>query len=170
MNGIVDIEQVSLRKSYLKFPCPFVQKRLFNYFARELYQKMDGLYGPFEDLSDTITDNHLNIRQLLLRYEHYLQTNRERVLKNAPRRQDDLRVYEAIFHFHFYLYLVNFLRSYEAEVYPEFPTGNGQIDLLTDVTHSCSQTIVAKRCFALQKIQSYFGVQSNALQLVNEDA
>ena len=88
------------------------------------------LYDPFEDLSDTITDESLNIRQLLLRYEHYLQANREQVLKEAPRRKDDLRVYEAVFHFHLYLYIVSFFRSYEVQVYPEFPTGNGQIDLL----------------------------------------
>jgi hypothetical protein len=91
---------------------------------------MDGLYDPFEDLSDTITEQGLNIRQLLLRYEQYLQANREQVLKEAPRRKDDLRVYEAVFHFHFYLYLVSFFRSYEVQIHPEFPTGNGSIDLL----------------------------------------
>ncbi|MDM8562531.1 AAA-like domain-containing protein [Candidatus Marithioploca araucensis] len=130
MNGVVDVEYVKLGEKYLKFPCPFIQKRLFNYFARNLYHEMDGLYGPFEDLSDTITDNNLNVRQLLMRYERYLQANRNKVLKNAPRRQDDLRVYEAVFHFHLYLYLVSFLRNDEAQVHPEFPTGNGQIDLL----------------------------------------
>jgi len=130
MNGIISPEQVSLTEYYVKFPSPYVQKRLFNYFAREHYQEMDGLYDPFEDLSDTITDDHLNIPQLLKRYEQYLQANRERVLRNAPRRKDDLRVYEAVFHFHFYLYLVSFLRSYKVEVHPEFPTGNGSIDLL----------------------------------------
>lgn len=130
MNGIISPEQVSLSEYYVKFPSPYVQKRLFNYFAREHYQEMDGLYDPFEELSDTITDDHLNIPQLLKRYEQYLQTNREQVLKNAPRRKDDLRVYEAVFHFHFYLYLVSFLRSYKVEVHPEFPTGNGSIDLL----------------------------------------
>ncbi|MDM8561239.1 AAA-like domain-containing protein [Candidatus Parabeggiatoa sp. HSG14] len=130
MNGIITVEKMGLNEHYVKFPCPYVQKRLFNYFARELYQEMDGLYDPFEDLSDTITDDNLNIPQLLKRYEQYLQANREMVLKNAPRRKDDLRVYEAVFHFHFYLYLVSFLRSYKVEVYPEFPTGNGAIDLL----------------------------------------
>jgi len=48
-------------------------------------------------------------------------------------------VYEAVFQFHLYLYLTSFLRSYDAQVnvassvtsfQPEFPTGNGQIDLL----------------------------------------
>ena len=127
MNGVVDIDE---SETYVKFSCPYVQKQLFSYFAKEMYQKMDGLYDPFEDLSDTITEHSINVRQLLMRYEHYLQANREMVLKDAPRRKNDLRVYEAIFHFHFYLYLVSFFRNYEAQIYPEFPTGNGQIDLL----------------------------------------
>ncbi len=130
MNGVVSVEQVRQGENYVKFACPYVQKVLFNYFARELYQGMDGLYSPFEDLSDTITSQSLNIRRLLQRYEQYLQANREMVLKDAPRRQKDLRVYEAVFHFHFYLYLVSFFRSYEIQVSPEFPTGNGVIDLL----------------------------------------
>jgi hypothetical protein len=101
MNGVVDVEREGLGENYVKFPCLYIQKQLFNYFARELYREMDDLYGPFEDLSDTITDNNLYIRQLLVRYEQYLQANREQVLKNAPRRQDDLRVYEAVFHFQY---------------------------------------------------------------------
>jgi hypothetical protein len=135
MNGLVSIVQTNNASSLdvsendVKFPCPYVQKQLFTYFARELYHEMDDLYGPFEDLSDTVTEDSLNIRRVLQRYEQYLQANREQVLKNAPRR-DDLRVYEAVFHFHFYLYLTSFLRSYEGQVQPEFPTGNGQIDLL----------------------------------------
>jgi hypothetical protein len=129
MNGVVSVEQVSLSENYVKFSCPYVQKRLFNYFARELYRQMDRLYDPFDDLVDTITDESLNIQRLLQRYEQYLQANRQLVLKNAPRRED-LRVYEAVFHFHLYLYLTSFLGTYEAQVHPEFPTGNGQIDLL----------------------------------------
>ena len=130
MNGVVSVEQVHRGENYVKFPCPYIQKQLFSYFARELFHEMDGLYAPFEDLSDTITDNSLNIPRLLVRYEQHLQANREQVLKNAPRRQNDLRVYEAVFQFHLYLYLTSFFRSYEAQVQPEFPTGNGQIDLL----------------------------------------
>jgi hypothetical protein len=66
----------------------------------------------------------------LQRYEQYLQANQAQVLKDAPRRREDLRVYEAVFHFHLYLYLTRFLRNYKAQVQPEFPTGNGSIDLL----------------------------------------
>jgi len=129
MNGVVSVESVSLSENYVRFPCPYIQKQLFSYFARELFHEMGRLYGPFEDLSDTITDDSLNIPQLLQRYEQYLQKNRQLILKNAPRRED-LRVYEAVFHFHLYLYLTSFLNSYEAQVQPEFPTGNGKIDLL----------------------------------------
>jgi hypothetical protein len=85
---------------------------------------------PFEDVSDTITEDKLNIRRLLQQYEQYLQINQEQVLKNAPRRQNDLRIYEAVFHFHLYFYLLSFLGSYEGQVQPDFPTGNGTIDLL----------------------------------------
>ena len=131
MNGVIDVKEVSLRENYIKFACPYIQKRLFNYFGRELFREdMDYLSDPFEDVSDTITENKLNIRRLLQRYEQYLQTNQEQILKNAPRRQNDLRVYEAVFHFHLYFYLVSFLGSYDGQVQPEFPTGNGTIDLL----------------------------------------
>jgi len=41
-----------------------------------------------------------------------------------------LRIYEAVFHFHIYSYLASFFRSYDGVVQPEFPTGNGKIDLL----------------------------------------
>ena len=130
MNGVITVEDASLTEKYVRFASPFVQKQLFTYFARDLYRQPDRLYGPFEDISDTITDDTLNLRRLLQRYEQYLQANRELVLKNAPRRKDDLRVYEAVFHFHLYQYLHGFLYSYEAQVQAEFPTGNGQIDLL----------------------------------------
>ena len=82
MNGVVSIDEANLIEYYVKFPCPYIQKRLFNYFARELYRKIDGLYDPFEDLSDTITDQSIDLHRLLQRYEQYLQANREMVLKD----------------------------------------------------------------------------------------
>ena len=99
MNGIISVERVNLGVMYVKFACPYIQKQLFNHFARELYPKMDRLYSPFEDLSDTITEQNINIPRLLQRYEQYLQANREIVLRDAPRRKNDLRVFEAVFQF-----------------------------------------------------------------------
>ncbi|RKZ52327.1 MAG: hypothetical protein DRR16_16335 [Candidatus Parabeggiatoa sp. nov. 3] len=158
LNGVVSTEQVSLGENDVKFSCPYVQKQLFGYFARELFQGMDDLYDPFEDLSDTITDESLNIRRLLQRYEQYLQANREMVLKNAPRRQKDLRVFEAVFQFHLYEYFNSFLSSYEAQVQPEFnvassvtsfPTGNGAIDLL--IRHAGQLFGIELKSFANQR-------------------
>ncbi|MCK5525192.1 MAG: ATP-binding protein, partial [Thiomargarita sp.] len=49
MNGVISVEEVSMSENNVKFPCPYTQKRLFNYFARELYHEMDRLSDPFED-------------------------------------------------------------------------------------------------------------------------
>ena len=90
---------------------------------------MGKLYDPFEDLSDTITEDGLNITNLIRRYERHLRQNRDWLLKDAPRRTD-LRIYEAVYHFTLYMYLANFLQHRRGYVFPEFPTGNGKIDLI----------------------------------------
>ncbi len=131
MNGVIDHEVVDKIGRYLKFANPFIEKRLFSYFARELFGNLGRLYDPFEDLEDTITATRLNVKNLLRRYEAYLQKNGARLLKDAPRRTSDLRIYEAVYHFHLYMYIHRFLSLRRSgQVYPEFPTGNGQIDLI----------------------------------------
>lgn len=66
---------------------------------------------------------------MLRLYEQYVQRNHTWLFKEAPRRTD-LRLYEAVYHFNLYLWLERFLQRKSGRVYPEFPTGNGQIDLL----------------------------------------
>ncbi len=129
LNGVIDVVQTAPTTYEIKFSCPFVQKRLFNYFANDLFPMIDHLYDPFDVLTVTITDDSLTIPNLLGRYETYLQKNRHWLLKDAPRRAD-LRIYEAVYHFNLYMYLVQFLRRRGGQVYPEFPTGNGKIDLI----------------------------------------
>jgi hypothetical protein len=129
LNGVIDWEQESPTERYVKFSNPFVQKRLFNYFAGAAFREMGQLYDPFDDLSDTISDDALHVKNLLRRYEGYLARNRGWLLKDAPRRAD-LRVREAIYHFNLYMYLEKFLRHRKGQVWPEFPTGNGELDLL----------------------------------------
>ena len=129
LNGVVDWEWGSATTPEVMFPCPFVQKRLFSHFAGELFREGGRLYDPFEDLSDTITDDRLDVRNLLRRYERYLKQNRGWLLKDAPRRAD-LRIYEAVYHFNLYAYLARFMGRRDAQVYPEFPTGNGKVDIL----------------------------------------
>jgi hypothetical protein len=128
MNGVIDLEIAGAEK-YIKFASPFVQKKIFNRFSDEIFNYTGKLYEPFEDLSDVITNDTLNMGKLLKRYQLYLQQNGEWLLKDAPRRKD-LRIFEAIYHFNLYRYLYDFLRNRGAKIYPEFPTGNGKIDLI----------------------------------------
>ncbi|MCP4348156.1 MAG: hypothetical protein GY795_21855, partial [Desulfobacterales bacterium] len=129
MNGVIDKEEEDRGNFFVRFPCPFVQKRLFNYYSYELFRYMGRIFEPFEDLDNTITEESLNIKNLVRRYEKHLQKNRDWLLKDAPRRTD-LRVFEAVYHFNLYEYLNRFLANRSARVLPEFPTGNGVIDLI----------------------------------------
>ena len=130
MNGVIGTEK-STDNLYVKFASPFVQKRLFNYFSRELFSYTGKLCEPFEDLSAIITEKGLNIRNLMQRFQIYLKKNRAWLLQDAPRRKD-MRIFEAVFHFNLYRYLCDFLGIKKARVWPEFPTGNGKVDILID--------------------------------------
>jgi len=127
MVGVIDYEQQG-NEFYVKFHAPFIQKSLFNYFSNELFSYMGGLTDPFIDIDKIIAPQYLDIKELIKLYEIYLKKNRDWLLKKAPRR-DDLRIYEAIFHFNFYMFLFRLLSPY-AEIFPEFPTGNGKIDII----------------------------------------
>ncbi|MFN8494374.1 MAG: AAA-like domain-containing protein [Caldilineaceae bacterium] len=129
MNGVIDEEVIDETNYYVRFPCPFVQKRLFNHFAHELFRQVGQLHKPFDNLADTITETQLSLKNLLRRYQTYLQQNRSWLFKDAPRKAN-LRLYEAVYHFNLYMFLAKFLENKGGQVFPEFPTGNGQIDLL----------------------------------------
>jgi len=129
MNGVIDEEKVGRTEYYVRFSSPFVQKRLFNYFSRTLFKQLGQLVKPFFNLDAVINAEHLDVRELMKLYQAYLDANRSWLFKDAPRR-NDLRIYEAVYHFNLYSYLHNFLRDKGALVFPEFPTGNGKIDLL----------------------------------------
>jgi hypothetical protein len=108
-----------------------VQKRLFNYFADAWFGDMSYPYTTFEALDDVLDAVGLNVKNLMLRYGHYLRANRDWLLRDAPRRAD-LRVREAVYHFNLYMYLSRFLQHHDGHVWPEFPTGNGKVDLIID--------------------------------------
>lgn len=129
LNGVIDVER-SNGGQYIRFANPFVQQRLFNAFCDEYFDRLRRLHDPFDDLSDMITEDSLNVLTLVRRYETYLQKNHKLILRDVPRRKTDLRIYEAIYHFNFYRYLYDFLQDKRGQVIPEFPTGNGQIDLI----------------------------------------
>ena len=128
MNGVIDVE-VTAEGLYTKFPSSFVQKRLFNYFSRTLFPYIGKLAQSFEAFEDLRDECGLNIRALFRYYQAYIDANAHWLFKNAPRRVD-LRIYEAVFHFNLYLYCATLLEKVDCKVWPEFPTGNGKIDLL----------------------------------------
>jgi hypothetical protein len=129
MNGIADKEIEEHTRYYLRFACPFVQKRLFNYFSRELFNYMGRLVEPSDTLEDAISDKGLNPENIIKRYNAYLVKNREWLLKDAPGRKD-MGIFEAVFHFNLYMYLYQLLKSKGADVIPQFPTGNGKINII----------------------------------------
>jgi len=129
MNGLVEPEFEDGQKYYMKFPSPFVQKRLFNYFSDVYFEDLGALLEEFTDLDNIITPTDLDIIELLKLYQHYLEKNKGWLFKKVPRRSDH-RPFEAVFHFSFYSYFSEFLRSKKVSVFPEFPTGNGKIDIV----------------------------------------
>jgi len=133
MNGVIIYEAVidnsGKQKFYAKFSSPFVQKRLFNRFANELYPNMGKYIKPFENINHIYNGKILNIKNLLLRFEQYFNENKTWLLQIAPRRKTDLQICEATFHFILYSWLERFLYE-KASLAPEFPTGNGKVDLL----------------------------------------
>ncbi len=130
MNGVIDWEaEADDKNPYVKFAAAFIQKRLFNYFSNDIFGSLYELTEPFEDISNAITEDSLNIKNIMRLYNKYLLKNNEWFLKEAPRRSD-MRIYEAAFHFNLYVYLCDFLTDRGAKVFPEFPTGNGKIDLI----------------------------------------
>ncbi|MCP4218552.1 MAG: hypothetical protein GY765_28215 [bacterium] len=134
MNGVIDIESIENEKgeteTYCKFASPFVQTRLFNYFARNLFHDLGLLIHPLDDMEDAIDENSLNIPNIINRYKTYLKKNRRLLFKEAPRRKVDMKIYEAVFHFNIFRYLYDLLKKRGVDVVPEFPTGNGKIDLI----------------------------------------
>ncbi len=127
-HGIID-RASSKSGDYVKFANPFVQKTLFQYFSGIWFGAAGSVVPPFTDLSDSATPESLQLRGVLRHYETYLHANSEWLFKAVPRRRDH-RIYEAVFHFNLYHYLTRFLQDFKSQVVPEFPTGNGKIDLV----------------------------------------
>jgi AAA-like domain len=129
MNGIITNEIGEDNRYYIRFSSPFVQKRLFNYFSYDIFKELGQLVPPFSDLDHIMNPQGLEIRELMKLYQSYLQENSSWLFKEVPRRSD-MRIYEAVFHFNLYAYLDRLLPTKNSHVLPEFPTGNGKIDLL----------------------------------------
>ena len=142
LNGIIDYKTVERRtdSDYLghtthtcKFSSPFVQQCLFDAFTEDIVgEKLPvRALDPKDGLDDVYTARGLELPRLLNRYKTYLaqlETAGIDPWKDQPRRKD-LRLTEAVGHFHLYAWLREALGR-QCVISPEFPTGNGKVDLV----------------------------------------
>ncbi|MCP4353355.1 MAG: ATP-binding protein [Desulfobacterales bacterium] len=136
LNGIIDVEthvdENRKATEICRFSSPFVQERLYNALILDIIgDRMPILVlEPLDDLSDVFHKSDPDIPALLERYKDYLKRLKARGLnpwKDQPRRTD-MHLTEAVGHFHLYAWLKEAVDDF-CVVSPEFPTGNGKVDL-----------------------------------------
>jgi hypothetical protein len=133
MNGVIDHEETTdedgLPRYVCRFSSPFVQHRLYTDLAAEMeLDRSVPVVDPHDDLTDVFS--RLDLPALLARYRDYLSRLDRKGInpwRGQPRRAD-LHVAEAAGHFHLYWWLVEASKRHLV-VSPEFPTGNGKVDL-----------------------------------------
>ncbi len=115
-----------------RFSSPFVQRRLFQAFTHQMAEALadvPALDGA-DMMEDVFTPEGLNVPALLERYKAYLDRLRARgrdPFRDQPLRAD-FQLPEAVGHFHLYAWLLQAVGG-ECAITPEFPTGNGKVDL-----------------------------------------
>ena len=136
LNGIIDSELVAdphgQKTEICRFSCPFIQQRLFNALTMDLIGDRLPILAlePLDGLDDVFEGPELDLPALLERYKAYLRRIEDRGInpwKDQPRRSD-LHLTEAVGHFHLYFWLQNAIGR-RCSISPEFPTGNGRVDL-----------------------------------------
>ncbi|WP_052506992.1 AAA-like domain-containing protein [Desulfonatronovibrio magnus] len=136
LNGIIDRTEVMDDRGetldVCRFASPFIQQRLYNALTRDLMGEQTPILAlePLDDLADVFSGPELDLPALLERYTAYL--NRLKAAGRNPcqdqPRRSDLHYTEYVGHFHLYFWLQNAVQDH-CIVSPEFPTGNGRVDL-----------------------------------------
>ncbi|QTA82408.1 AAA ATPase-like domain-containing protein [Desulfonema limicola] len=136
LNGIIDSETVvnslGIKTEICRFSSPFIQMRLYNALTMDLIGERLPILAldPLDTLSDVFEPPELNIPALLERYKSYLKRLKAKGInpwKDQPRRSD-LHYTEYVGHFHLYFWLRQAIEDI-CIISPEFPTGNGRVDL-----------------------------------------
>ncbi len=136
LHGITDYETVTdpdgQEKDIVRFASPFVQLRIYNSLTYTLVGDRTPILAldPLDDLADVFDPPELNVPALIQRYRDYLKRLKAKGLnpwKDQPRRTD-LHLTEYVGHFHLYSWL-QYATDGQCAVSPEFPTGNGRVDL-----------------------------------------
>jgi hypothetical protein len=136
LNGIIDGELATNESGQetmvCRFSSPFIQERLYNALTGDLVGERLPMLAldPLDDLADVFAEDELDLPALLERYKRFLARLTAEGLnpwKDQPTRQD-LRMTEAVGHFHLYAWLQSAVGR-RCVASPEFPTGNGKVDL-----------------------------------------
>jgi len=135
MHGIITyVEEDDGSCHICRFSSPFIQTRLYNAFTgiiKKNKERSTIALDPLDTLDDVFSEPELNMPALLSRYKNFLKRMKESgkdLWKDQPRRKSDFHLTEAVGHFHLYHWLSMALRK-RCIIRPEFPTGNGKVDL-----------------------------------------
>jgi hypothetical protein len=137
LHGIVASETVRQANGKLgeicRFSSPFIQDCLYYALSQEMVGNRIPILAlqPLDDLADVFTGQSLDLPALLQRYKDYLLRLKAKGInpwKEQPRRKTDLHLTEAVGHFHLFTWLQAAVGQ-QCVVSPEFPTGNGKVDL-----------------------------------------
>ena len=84
-----------------------------------------------DTFEDVITKEGIKVKPIIERFKRYLErTKTKEIYKGIEARRRDGRIYEHIYHFYLYTWLFEVLKDYGIRVIPEFPLGNGRIDIV----------------------------------------
>jgi hypothetical protein len=116
-----------------RFTSPFVQRCLYDALSNEIIGLETPILAlaPLDELPDVFTSTSLNLSALLTRYKDYLVRLKEKGInpwKDQPRRKTDFKLTESVGQFHLFAWLKEAVGR-RCVVSPEFPTGNGKVDL-----------------------------------------
>jgi hypothetical protein len=137
LNGIIDEapspDDSTGVRTVCRFSSPFVQRNLYSALTEDMFDDRAALLAiePGDTMDDVYTAAGLRVPPLLERYRGYLRRLAAQGIdpwKDQPRRAD-LHLTEAVGHFHLYAWLRDAVGR-RCSITPEFPTGNGKVDLL----------------------------------------
>lgn len=136
LNGIIDQEETTDEQGQQVFVCrfssPFVQLRLYHSLTSDLFDRPNRPLplDPLDTLADVYEGDEVRAHLLLDRYKAFLgrvKASGRSLFADEPRRAD-LGLREAVGHFHLFAWLRDAVGR-RCSVHPEFPTGNGKVDL-----------------------------------------
>ncbi len=137
MHGILDTDIIEQPNGELleicRFSSPFIQQCLYDALSGALVRDPRTILvlDMFDEMTDVFEGPTLDLPAVLQRYKGYLHRLRAAGFnpwKEQPRRETDYHLTEAVGHFHLYAWLQSAI-GYECVVSPEFPTGNGKVDV-----------------------------------------